>query len=372
MSSHLFDTRQPTFDEDAWHSADSISVASLLSLAETHSREPYFALQIMLRHCESSPLQLIERFMRFFEGVEVRASNHGGGALRLRSKDGRLSTVLVCVPGSHPAVWVLATSAKARTSEFDQLVAPILDRLASSIQAGWISSHELESALVAFQSVSGGQLSPSRVASRGFDRSTIEYLKAASLEQVISELRDSQLLVQSMEFKLHPPDRKVVLLSGAVSRSLRLVYRGGKAHLLERYLLPQFEALLSGHFGHVAIHEHEWSERRIVYKFEGAALMSRENHGRLVDALAEQRRLMVCAFHMNPYLNLAVTDLLDGSSMNLISDKDDEMYVMPGRRCTSGAVSRVLDAVYAGFAAGRVVRLEDGEGDWTRTCGAHQ
>jgi hypothetical protein len=56
--------------------------------------------------------------------------------------------------------------------------------------------------------------------------------------------------------------------------------------------------------------------------------------------------------------------------MNLISDTPGEMFVMPSQRCSAGAVSRVLDAVYAGFAAGRVLRENQPEDEWVVARGA--
>lgn len=367
MCAQLFERAPRSFNDELWRSASSLVRQSVFSLAEVHSSEAYFAFQVLLRHCDVSPLSLVEKYSTHFDGIEVRWSDalSGAGVVRLRSRDGALSTCLACVPSSLPGIWLLGTSAKARTPEYDRLIGPLLDRFSSRLNAGWLSSRELENSLVAFQQTLKGRIAPSRVASRGFDRSTIEYLKAASLDQVITELRDSQLLMQSMEFKLHPLDSKRVMLSGAVNRSFRLVYRVGSSVLMDQYLVSEFEQLLASHFGHVAIHEHEWGERRIVYRFEQDALMSRESHTRLVDSLAAESKLSVCAFHLNPYLNLSVTDLTDGSSMTLVSDVPDEMYVMPGRRCTPGAVSRVLDSVYAQFAAGRVGRDETLTNEWS-------
>lgn len=186
----------------------------------------------------------------------------------------------------------------------------------------------------------------------------------------MTELRENQLLMQSVDFRLVVPKRKSPVLMASVSRALRVVYRGGSSRFLDLYLLPELEILLSSHFNQIAVREDEWGKRRIVYRFEQDALMDRQSHVRLVDVLAEQSKMIVCAYHLNPYLNLGVTDLLDGSVLNLISDSPGQMYVMPGRRCTAGAVSRVLDVVYDGFAAGRVTRSQPEDEAWRSAEGA--
>jgi len=372
VSSQLFDPGPGTFDYNIWTTADSLTRESMFSLAERHSGEPYFALQVLLRYCETSPIEVVDRYKGHFRGTTVQRSERqdGAGTIRLVAPAGGASTSLACVPADLPNIWILGTTAKTGSAEHERLVSPILERLASRIKAGWVSSHELERSLLSFQKATGASVSPSRVASRGFDRSTIEYLRAASLEQVISELRGNKLLMHSLAFKLRRGTPPRVVLSGSVNRALRAVYRGGNSRLFDRHLIGELQQLLASHFGYVAIRDNDWGKRRILFEFEEDALKSGDDHGRLVDALARASDLAVCAFHLNPYLNLSVADLTDGSSMTLISDVADKMYVMPGTRCSSGAVSRVLDVVYAGFAAGRVLRTEPQEGDWRAACGA--
>lgn len=132
MSSQLFDVRPVSFDVDLWKSAESLSAASVFAMAETHSQKPYFALQVMLRHCSSSPLAFIEKYMDFFQGVEIRYSTRArdGGVVRLTGADGRLTTCLACLPGQQPGIWLLCTAAKARTDEYEKMIAPILEHLA--------------------------------------------------------------------------------------------------------------------------------------------------------------------------------------------------------------------------------------------------
>jgi hypothetical protein len=366
----LFDPASLTFEDNLWRGAQDLTREGLFRLAQTHSVEPYFGLELLLRHCESSPLAVIERYLDFFPGAEIRSSEKmdGAGVVWLAAKNGE-SAVLACLPSSHPNIWLLARRALPGDSEKAKALDHVLDRLSSRIHRGWLSSHELERALVHFEEESQMCLSPSRVASRGFDRSTVEYLRVASLQQVISELREKRLLLQSLAFKLRPADSKGVILSSAVDRWLRVVYRQGNASLLNTSFLRMLEDLLSAHFVQVAVREPGISKGEIVYKFEQNELMTSESHDRLVKALAGITQLSVCAFHSNPYLNLSVTDLSDGSSMALISDAADRMYVTPSQRCSPGAVSRVLNSVYTAFAAGRV--LTDGEQDeWSRIYGS--
>lgn len=185
------------------------------------------------------------------------------------------------------------------------------------------------------------------------------------MSDVIADLRDNELLMHSLEFKLTTPDGKRPLLSGALNRSFRVSYKKGQTRLLKDYLLAKLLLRFDTHFNRVAVRENDRAaSRSIVYRFEQESLMSGESHQRLVNSLAGVSHFSVCAFHMNPYLNVSVTDLLDGSSMSLVSDSTDEMYVMPGRKCTSGAVSRVLDAVFERFAAGKVERSDALAEDW--------
>lgn len=365
MADGLFDSSTASFGHDLWSASFGLDRASLFALAERYSSQAHFALQIHLRYCDESPITLFERFGQYLMGVEVRRSDSDeAGVVRLNDKDRSLHGCLAVVPGSKPNVWLLATDLKASSQEFDRLVVPLLDRLSGRLLAGWMSTQELEETLVNFEQHAGVQLKPGRVASRGYDRSSIEFLRHGSMPLVLQELRQRSLHLQSLDFKLLDSSKRE-LLSGGLNKWYRIQYRSGASYAIQHYLLSALEDRISSHFARVSICPEETSETKVTFKFDENALMNRPRHEKLVAVLSALPRASVCAFHLNPYLHLSVTDYTDGSSLNLLSDVADMLYVMPGPRCSSGAISRILDAVYNDFAPGRVVADADELDEWT-------
>ena len=374
--SQLFNAGPGTFEDNLWNEADVLTRDRVLGLAEAHQKVPYFALTMLPRHCDSSPLDVMKRYGHHFGEADVIYSSRqsGAGVARLTTVNRRVTTLVACVPGGIPHVWLLYTTAKSQSPEYGKLLSPLLDKLSTRIKPGWVSSRQLERALVAFESRSGGTLTPRRVASRAFDRSTIDYLRTpTTLDKVIIELADTEHLLHSLEFLVTVPRAHCGPLSAGVNRSLKAVYHHGDARMMDQFLVAdQLEPLLAAHFGLVSVNKDGWGQERVVYRFEDdEAIKSSESHHRLAQALAQNPRLSVCAVHLNPYLDLSVMNLTDASSMNVMTGSDDRLFVVPGPRCTAAAVSTVLDAVYTHFAAGYVLETSgEGENDWEMAEGA--
>lgn len=63
----------------------------------------------------------------------------------------------------------------------------------------------------------------------------------------------------------------------------------------------------------------------------------------LVDTLLKQPSMGVAVLHGNPYLHVAVTDYLDGSSFDAFVTVDNEVVVYPGFRASLGSLTRLTD-----------------------------
>lgn len=362
--SQLFNAGPGTFEDNLWNEADVLTRDRVLALAEAHQTVPHFALTMLPRHCDASPLDVMKRYGHHFGEAEVVYSSRqsGAGVARLSTVSRRVTTLVACVPGGIPNVWLLYTTAKSQSPEYGKLLRPLLDKLSTKIKPGWVSSRQLERALIAFEGKSGGKLTPRRVASRAFDRSTIDYLRApTTLDKVIIELAETEHLLHSLEFMVTMPRGRCGPLSAGVNRSLKAVYHRGDARMMDQFLIAdQLEPLLAAHFGLVSVNKDGWGRERVVFRFENdEAIKSSESHHRLAQALAQNPRLSVCAVHLNPYLDLSVLDLADASSMNVMTGSGDRLFVVPGPRCTSAAVSTLLAAVYTHFAAGYVLETSE-------------
>jgi len=364
VTERLFDSTQSSFARDVWASASVLDSDALFAHAERHSTKPHFSMQTHMRYCDQSPLDLFERFGPHLMSIEARHSVEGGGGVARLRDDGRsLQGYVAIVPGSQSNVWLIATDMKASSEEYDRLLTPMLDRLSGRLLAGWMSTRELEESLLRLEQEAGCALAPGRVASKGYDRSSIEFLRHGSMSAVLEELRQRSLHLQSVDFKLLAADGREVL-SGGVNKWYRVQYRGGASYAIRHYLLDALESRLVSHFAKVTVCHDTPNESRLTFKFDRDALMDRARHEKLVSVLSQMPRVSVCAFHMNPYLHVSVADYTDGSSVNLLSDAADRLFVIPGPRCTSGSVSRILDAIYNDFAPGMVAEEEDDKSEW--------
>jgi len=361
--SQLFDMgKPPSFGEVLWRVAAKLTRAGILSLAERYSKDDgFFTLSVVPRYSATDPAQLFEDLGCLFLSVSTRVSAQQSGltVLHLRDEDRQLSGYAALVPGRFDGVWLLVTDMKRSSPEYHHLIEPVLHLMSSRVPGAWLTTSALQDVLFELENRLSVTLTPGRVSSHNRERSSVEYMhQRRPLNEVFAELRSRELVLRSLEFTGVAKDGRRVLVAG-IDKWMRLRYRGGSSLAFDQYLVSAVEVRLRRHVRALAVRRDEaLSGNPIVFRFSRDVLTNRERNQELIDTLASQSHVSVCAFHVNPYLHVALVDHHDGSSMDLFADDPSMLAVIPGKRCSVAAVSRTFDRVYAHFASGSIADLE--------------
>ena len=353
------------FGEVLWRDADKATRTGLLSLAEHYSRvDGFFALTIVPRYSVVDPAGLYEELGGMFLQVRSRRSDQQKGltVLRLAHVQRRLEGSVAICPGRFDGVWLVMTDMKRSSDDYRHLVEPVLQLMASRAPGAWLSTADTQEVLYELEERLHLKLTPGRVISSNRERSSIEYMKKRrSLADVFGELRERELVLRSLDFTAFGKGSRLVLAAG-IDRWMRLKYRGGSRALLDDHLVSAVEAKLRQHVRRLDVpREDALSGRPIVFRFSRAVLTDRSRNQELLGTLATLRNVSVCAFHLNPYLHVALVDYTDGSNMDIFADDPVTLSVIPGKRCSVAAISRAFNAVYAHFASGQIAAVENVE-----------
>lgn len=361
--SRLFVASRPLpFGEALWQGAATSTRASILSLAEHSARlDGFFALTVVPRFCDIDPIEIYEKLGRMLLRVDSRRSDAQSGLAVLRLVDAArklTGTVSIC-PGRFDGVWLLMTDMKRSSSEYRHLVDPVLNLMASRAPGAWLTTFEMRDVLYGLEDRLRLPLTAGKVISSNRDRSSIEYMKSKrTLGDVFDELHERELVLRSLDFEVQAKGSRVALAAG-IDKWLRLKYRGGSSVPFDDYLVSSLEDCIGRHVRRLSVsREQALDGSPIVFRFHEDVLTERSRNQELVDMLGRLKNVSVCAFHLNPYLHLALVDYLDGSCMDIFADDPSTLSVIPGKKCSIAAVSRVFNRVYAHFASGQIADVE--------------
>ena len=352
----------PHFGDLLWGGADTATRAGIMSLAErAANRDGFFALTVIPRYCPDDPSDAFEGSGGLLLSVATRRSRRQDGTTVLRLQDEKrdLSGVVAICPGQLDGVWLVLTDMKRSSDEYLHLVEPLLQLTAAKVPGAWLRSADMRDILFEVEGKLGLTLTADKVSSRNRERSSVEYMKGhRPIASVFEELAKRELVLWSMDFSCISDKAGTVLRAG-LDKWTRLKYRGGSFLPFDRHLVPAAEALLVQHVRRLGVsRDAALQDRPVVFRFVRDALVSRERNEELIRTLAGSGNVSVCAFHVNPYLHVGVVDYADGSNMDLFADDAATLTVIPGKRCSIAAISRVLSSVYACFAPGEIVGSE--------------
>ena len=360
---HLFlPERDLPLGKAIWRDAAEMTRASILSLAEQHAKaDGFFALTVVPRYSEADPATLYEDLGRMLLQVASRSSQREQGLtiLKLVDVDRQLAGHVALCPGRFDGVWLLMTDMKRSSAEYRHLVDPVLQLMASRAPGAWLPTADMQAVLYDLQDRVGIPLTPGKVISSNRERSSIEYMKKRrSLADVFGELKERELVLRSLDFAAVGRGSRIALAAG-IDKWMRLKYRGGSYVPFDEYLVSAVEARLRQHVRKLTVgREDALSGNPIVFRFTREVLTNRSRNQELVNTLASLPNVSVCTFHINPYLHVALVDYSDGSNMDIFADDPQTLAVIPGKRCSVGAVSRAFNRVYAHFASGEIADLE--------------
>jgi hypothetical protein len=196
-----------------------------------------------------------------------------------------------------------------------------------------------------------GPVEVSRVTARWVDRSSYSRgfpQHRPSLARALGDLRGASIRTLT----LHVGTRLVVHLrrSGGVS------YYSGEFRLFEQELLTHVAKSVSDRWKLVSGRAREAHQPvsdvvtlRLPQDFsEGIATEA------LVNAVRMQTRTALAIVHGNPYVQLAVTDMIDGSNFDLFVTTGSDIKIVPGYRATGQAIMRLAQGLSDHLAADRV------------------
>lgn len=347
--------------EHLWASAGSLSLTGALGLIEQHSRlDKRYSALVFVRYSQvANPLEVIfAAAQRYCTATCIQSeSTPGAGVFRL-SGDGLEAAHVAVVPGHLSDVWLVITDASRSSREFQKLVRPALRITSRKIPNAWLTTRQFREVVMGAADRASLPLTPTRVSSVQRDGSTIRFPRETTGRQVFEHLDQDEAVLRSMDFLVGTRLRPA--LKGALDRSCLLQYRAGAMHVFEQSLLTRLEAHSQRHFRTLSVsHDDALRGREIGFKFRRGVMEDTSANRRLVDTLGRLKRASVNVYHANPYLHVAVTDLWDGSTMDLYAHAPDELTIIPGLDCSGKAVSRVFDHVYDCFAAGEIADIPD-------------
>lgn len=92
----------------------------------------------------------------------------------------------------------------------------------------------------------------------------------------------------------------------------------------------------------------------IRLSFEQPTFVTRDDTGRLIDALASAQHLTVAVLHRNPYLHVSLADLRDGSNFDVMVTDEHQVDVYPGFRSSLGALTQLAQFIGEEFDAATI------------------
>jgi len=363
IEQQLFEPEQSVpFGEAMWRHADKATRARILSLAESYTKiDGFFALTVVPRYSRVDPADLYEKLGSMFLRVESRRSDQQAqlAILKLTDPSRNLTGYVALCPGRFDGVWLLMTGMKRSGDNYVHLVEPVLQLMASRAPGAWLPTTDMQEVLYELEERMHLSLTPGRVISSNRERSSIEYMKKRrSLAEVFAELKERELVLRSLDFTASSTGSRIALAAG-IDKWMRLKYRSGSHVPFDEYLVSTVESRLRQHVRNLDVRrEDALAGKPIVFRFSRDVLTDRLRNQELVNTLASSPSVSVCAFHMNPYLHLAMVDYSDGSNMDIFADDPATLAVIPGKRCSVAAVSRAFNRVYAHFASGHIADLE--------------
>jgi len=351
-------SRACTFTAEVLGSEGALTSSFVYEMASFYSeRTSRYSLQFLLKQCADNPASVFERYGSILGVVDVRHSTADKEVAVVSLSRQDLTCHVAVLPSSQPGIWELITESKASSAEYQRVLSPVLDRLGSVIVGGWMSSKQLNGLLQDMEKSTSCRIKPSRVASKGRGRSSVDWLDASSLGLVLSELEQRRSTLKSLAFTLVDPTRGREVVKGSVTKLNRVSYKSGSFFALRKYLIDPMTLMLAQQTHSI---ESELSEspfeKPIVFAFDAPQLGDRTSHERLLETVASLPRVAVSAFHMNPYMHVSVVDYDDGSTMDLFSNDASSVVFVPGPRCSSSAVLRVSSQLYSEFASGKLER----------------
>ena len=99
----------------------------------------------------------------------------------------------------------------------------------------------------------------------------------------------------------------------------------------------------------------EQASRPISIRLGSEVLDSPEATGLLLAEVSSLPRVSMAVFHRNPYLHVAVTDEVDGSSCDIIVTQADAIDIYPGYRSSPAALERIAQRLGDRFGADRII-----------------
>jgi hypothetical protein len=353
--------KRPSYGQALWTRARQMTRSEAMHMAEEYSKSSgFFALTIIPRFSAESPCDLYRDLGRRFLHVDVRRSAKENNLCVLRLADAKrdLAGVVAIVPGRFEGVWLVMTDMKRSGHEYRHLVEPVLQLMQNRAPGAWLRTADLKQVLFSVEDRLQLPLTPDRVSSRNRERSSVEYMKKRrSIADVFDELAKRELVLRSLDFTAVGEGSRVALKAG-VDKWMRLKFKGGSYLPFDKLLVASVEAKVQQHVRALNVPRERALQSPIVFRFTHDVLTNRVRHEELVGALSSLRGVSVCTFHMNPYLHVSLVDYSDGSNMDLFSDDPSTLAVIPGKRCSVGAISRTFNQVYGHFASGEIANLE--------------
>lgn len=348
----LVDRFRGALGEELWHLAGSLNRDYVLQLVEEHSwRDRYYAVTFMPLYSTQEPSALLIHYAAMLNGLRLRTNEQCSTLVIELSAEDSVGGYAAIVPSALDSVWMLVTDMKR--DDQHRLIDPLLSLLSSKIASAWLSNTEIQELLTGVEDATGVYLKAGRVSCVGRDRSVVEFHHEATLRDVFTEVREQGRVIRSIEFS---GSSRVGFVHGNIDKWLRITYKQGRTAVLEQFLLARIESLLQRHVLRLQVRRDEaLAGRPITFCFADDVLTDRPNNQALVNTIGSLPRVSVNAFHINPYLHVSVVDLTDGSTMDLFADDPATLSVIPGKRCSVSAVSRVFDQVYNHFALGEIV-----------------
>ena len=92
----------------------------------------------------------------------------------------------------------------------------------------------------------------------------------------------------------------------------------------------------------------------LVIRLETGTLDEGEQKRRFVRAVQGMRHASGSVYRANPYVNMSVVDLLDGSSFRIWIMTPSEITIVPQARATQASLSRLIDHIFERFQEGDV------------------
>lgn len=99
---------------------------------------------------------------------------------------------------------------------------------------------------------------------------------------------------------------------------------------------------------------HQPPKQPIRLSFEQPTFVTRDDTGRLIDALASEQHLTVAVLHRNPYLHVTLADLRDGSNFDVMVTDEHQVDLYPGFRSSLAALTQLAQSIAEEFDAATI------------------